>query len=46
MKGIHICIIKALPKLYGVQSQMHAQQAQDVLLNQIEVVNASPAIAT
>jgi hypothetical protein len=24
---------------------MHAQQAQDVPLNQMEVVNASPAIA-
>ncbi len=44
-KGAHVCIIKAFPKLYQAQSQMHAQQAQDVLLNQMEVVNASPAIA-
>jgi hypothetical protein len=44
-KGAHIHIIKALPKLYRVQSQMHPQQTQDVLLNQMEVVNASPAIA-
>ncbi len=45
-KGVHFCIIKALPELYQAQSQMHAQQAQDVPLNQMEVVNASPAIAT
>jgi hypothetical protein len=38
-------MIKALPELYRVQSQMHSQQAQDVSLNQMEVVNASPAIA-
>ncbi len=44
-KGTHVHIIKALPKLYQVQSQMHAQQAQDVPLNQKEVVNTSPAIA-
>jgi hypothetical protein len=44
-KGAHIHIIKALPKLYRAQSQMHAQQAQDVPLNQMEVVNASLAIA-
>jgi hypothetical protein len=44
-KGAHICTIKALPKLYQAQSQMHAQQAQDVPLNQMEVINASPAIA-
>jgi hypothetical protein len=44
-KGVHVSIIKALPKLYQAQSQMHTQQAQDVPLNQMEVVNASPAIA-
>ncbi len=44
-KGAHVCIIKALPELYQAQSQMHAQQAQDVPLNQKEVVNASLAIA-
>jgi hypothetical protein len=44
-KGMLIRIIKALPDLYQAQSQMHAQQAQDVLLNQMEVVNAPPAIA-
>jgi hypothetical protein len=44
-KGAHDCIIKALPKVYQAQSQMHAQQAQDVPLNQMEVVNASLAIA-
>ncbi len=27
-KSTHVCIIKALPKLYQAQSQMHAQQAQ------------------
>ncbi len=43
-KGAHIRIIKALPKLYQAQSQMHVQQAQDVPINQMEVVNASPAI--
>jgi hypothetical protein len=42
---MHDCIIKALPKLYQAQSQMHAQQTQDIPLNQMEVVNASPAIA-
>jgi hypothetical protein len=40
VKGPHIFIIKALPELYRTQSQMHAQQAQDVPLNQMEVVNA------
>jgi hypothetical protein len=44
-KGAHLCIIKALPELYQAQSQMHAQQEQDVPLNQMEVVNTSPAIA-
>jgi hypothetical protein len=44
-KGVHICIIKVLTELYQAQSQMHAQQAQDVPLNQMEVVNASLAIA-
>jgi hypothetical protein len=44
-KGVHICIIKALPELYQAQLQMHAQQAQDIPLNQMEVVNASLAIA-
>ncbi len=43
-KGVHIRIIKALPELYQAQSQMHAQQAQDVPLNQMEVVNTSLAI--
>ncbi len=42
---MHVRIIKTLPELYRAQSQMHAQQAQDVPLNQMEVVNASPAIA-
>ncbi len=44
-KGAHIRIIKALPKLFQAQSQMHAQQGQDVLLNQMEIINASPTIA-
>jgi hypothetical protein len=43
-KGAHIPIIKALPDLYPAQSQMHAQQAQDVPLNKIKVGNSSPAI--
>jgi hypothetical protein len=41
-KGAHVHIIKALSKLFQAQSQMHAQQGQDELLNQMEVVNASP----
>ncbi len=45
VKGAHVCILKALPDLYQAQSQMHTQQAQDVLLNQMEVINVSPAIA-
>jgi hypothetical protein len=44
-KGVHVHIMKALSKLYQAQSQMHAKQAQDVPLNQMEVVNASLAIA-
>ncbi len=44
VKGVHIRIIKTLPKLYQAQSQMHAQQVQDAPLNQKEVVNAPPAI--
>jgi hypothetical protein len=44
-KGTHIRIIKALPGLFRVQSQMHAQQGQDVLLNQRKVIKASPTIA-
>jgi hypothetical protein len=44
-KGMHVRIIKALPKLYQAQSQMHAQKAQDVPLNQMEVDNTSPATA-
>jgi hypothetical protein len=44
-KGLHVCIIKALPNLYQAQSKMHAQLAQDVPLNQIKVVNNSLAIA-
>ncbi len=43
-KGAQVCIIKALPKLYRAQSQMYAQQAQDVPSNQVEVVNASLAM--
>ncbi len=43
--GVHVCIIKTLPDLYQAQSQMHTQQAQDVLLNQIKLVNVSLAIA-
>ncbi len=38
-------MIKALPELYQAQSQMHTQQAQDIPFNQMEVVNAFPAIA-
>jgi hypothetical protein len=45
VKGMHIRIIKALPKLHQALSQMHTQQAQDVPLNQMEVINTSPAIA-
>ncbi len=45
VKGAHVHIIKALHKMFQAQSQMHAQQAQDVPLNQMEAVNASPAIA-
>jgi hypothetical protein len=45
VKGAHVCIIKALPEMYQAQSQMHLQQAQDVPLNQMEVINDSPAIA-
>ncbi len=44
-KGMHVCMIKALHELYQAKSQIHAQQAQDVPLYQMEVVNASPAIA-
>ena len=44
-KGAHARIIKALPKLDQAQSQMQAQQAQDVPLNQVEVINAYPAVA-
>jgi hypothetical protein len=44
-KGTHVCIIKAFSGLFQVQSQMHAQQGQDVLLNQREVVKTSPTIA-
>ncbi len=44
-KGAHVSIIKALLELFGAQSQMHAQQTQDVPPNQMEVVNASPVIA-
>jgi hypothetical protein len=39
-KGTHVPIIKAIPELYQAQSQMQAQQAQDVPLNQLEVNNA------
>jgi hypothetical protein len=34
-KGVHIRIIKALPELFQAQSQMHPQQGQDVLFNQM-----------
>ncbi len=44
-KGAHVHIIKALPRLFQEQSQMHAQQGQDVLLNQRDVVEASLTIA-
>jgi hypothetical protein len=44
-KGAHVRIFKALLELYQAQSQMHAQQTQDVPLNQMEVVNTSLAIA-
>jgi hypothetical protein len=39
-KGVHVCTIKALPELYQAQSQMHAQQAQDVPRNLMEVLNS------
>ncbi len=41
-KGAHVCIIRALLELYQAQSQMRAQQTQDVPLNQIEVVCWNP----
>jgi hypothetical protein len=44
-KVVHIRIIKALPKLFRVQSQMHTQQGQDALLYQIEVTKASPTFS-
>jgi hypothetical protein len=44
-KSVHVCIIEALPELYRAQSHMHIQQAQDAPLNQMEVVNASLAVA-
>ncbi len=44
-KGMRVCIIKALSGLFQAQSQMHAQQGQDVLLNQREVIKASLTIA-
>jgi hypothetical protein len=44
-KDTHVCIIKALPGLFQVQSQMHAQQGWEVLLSQGKVVKASPIIA-
>jgi hypothetical protein len=31
-KGVHVCIIKALSKLFQVQSQMHAQQGTNMLM--------------
>jgi hypothetical protein len=43
-KGALVRIIKTLPNLYQAPSWMHAQQAQDVPLNQIKVVNKSLAI--
>ncbi len=43
-KDVHICIIKALQGLFQAQSQMHAQQGWEVLLNQGKVVKASPTI--
>ncbi len=44
VKGANIHIIKALPGLFQVQSQMRAQLGQDVLLNQTEVNKAFPTI--
>jgi hypothetical protein len=44
-KGVHVHITKALPDLYQAQSQIHTQQARNVPLNQIKVINNSPAIA-
>ncbi len=44
VKGAHVCMIKAPPGLFQAQSQMHAQQGQDVLLNEREVIKASPTI--
>jgi hypothetical protein len=40
-KDAHICIIKAPPGLFQVQSQMHAQQGQEVLLSQRKAIKAS-----
>ncbi len=41
---VYVCIIKAPPGLFQVQSQMHAHQGQEVLLNQRKVAKASPRI--
>jgi hypothetical protein len=43
-KDGHVHIIKALPGLLGAQSQMHAQQGQEMLLSQGKGVKALPAI--
>ncbi len=43
-KDAHVCIIKAPPGLFQVQSQMHAQQGQEVLLCQGKGVEASLTI--
>jgi hypothetical protein len=42
---MHVHIIKALSGLFQVQSQMHAQQGQEVLLSQGKGFGASPTIA-
>ncbi len=44
-KDAYVRIIKALPGLFQAQSQMHAQQGQEMLFSQGKGVEASPAIA-
>jgi hypothetical protein len=43
-KDAYVCILKALPGLFRAQSQMHAQQGQEVLPSQIKVLKASLTI--
>ncbi len=43
-KDAHVHIIMALPGLFWVQSQMHAQQGWEMLISQGRGVKASPAI--